>query len=171
MSPTTKLYLEYTEQDLDRVIEEAVEKHGSLRDAIIPILSEVNQTFGYIPAEGLGKIRRYINTPDEGFFLADSHLYSIASFYHMFSLQPLGKHVIRYCASAPCHVEGGRQMIRALEKHLGIKTGETSPDKQWSLMKTSCLGVCAVGPVFLVDEDIYGQVTPEKIPAILAKYH
>lgn len=160
----------FTEKELDLAIQQAVEKHGAARDAIIPILSEINQAFGYIPAESLGKIRRYINTPDEGLFLADSHLYAIASFYQMFSLKPTGKHVIRYCASAPCHVEGGRQMVEALQAHLGIRAGETTPDRHWTLIKTSCLGVCGVGPVFLVDEDLYGNVTPEKIPGILAKY-
>jgi NADH:ubiquinone oxidoreductase subunit E len=89
----------------------------------------------------------------------------------MFSLQQLGKHVIRYCESAPCHVVGGRQVIQALKDQLGIEPGETSADRHWTLLQTSCLGVCAVGPVLLVDGDIYGNVTPERIPTILAKYH
>jgi NADH:ubiquinone oxidoreductase subunit E len=161
---------EYTEKELDALIQAAVEEHGATREAIIPILHEVNQTLGFIPGEALGKMRRFINTPEEGFFLADSHLYAIASFYHMFSLKPTGKHVIRFCESAPCHVVGGRQVIQAIQDELGIEVGETSRDKQWTLQMTSCLGVCAVGPVFLVDNDIYGNVTPERVPTILAKY-
>lgn len=160
----------YTEEELDAVIQEAVRQHGTKRDATVPILSEVNQAFGFIPVEALGKIRRLINAPEEGLFLADSHLYAIASFYQMFSLKPTGKHVIRYCESAPCHVVGARQVIQALKDHLGIQEGETSPDQKWTLLTTSCLGICAVGPVFLVDEDLYGNVTPERVPGILAKY-
>jgi NADH:ubiquinone oxidoreductase subunit E len=162
--------LEYTETELDAVINDAVARHGAEREAIIPILSEINQALGFIPAEALGKIRRLINAPEEGLFLADSHLFAIASFYHMFSLKPTGKHVIRFCQSAPCHVVGGRQVIEALHNRLGIATGETTPDGKWTLLETSCLGVCAVGPVFLVDGDIYGNVTPERVPGILARY-
>jgi NADH-quinone oxidoreductase subunit E len=161
---------QYTEEELDAVIQKSARHHGTKRDAVIPILTEVNQAFGFIPVEALGKIRRLINAPEEGLFLADSHLYAIASFYQMFSLKPTGKHVIRFCESAPCHVVGARQVIQALQEHLGIQVGETSDDQKWTLLTTSCLGICAVGPVFLVDEDLYGNVTPERVPGILAKY-
>jgi len=160
----------YEEADLDSVIEAAVEHHGAARDAVIPILSEINRAIGYIPAEALGKIRRRINSPETGLFLADSHLYAIASFYHMFSLQPTGQHVIRFCESAPCHVMGGHEVIQALKDHIGIQPGETTGDRRWTLLQTSCLGVCGVGPVFMVDHDIYGNVTPERVPFILERY-
>jgi NADH-quinone oxidoreductase subunit E len=163
--------IEITEAELKNVVEKAVKRHGTNREAVISILSEVNQAFGYIPTEALGIIRRLINTPEEGLFLADSHLYAIASFYQMFSLKPTGKHVIRFCKSAPCHVVGAREVIEAVEKHLGIQIGETTEDGQWSLLATSCLGVCSVGPVFLVDDEIYGNVTAENTPDILDKYH
>jgi len=169
MSGETNYGLKYTEKELDAVIQAAVTKHGIGRDAVIPILSEINLTLGYIPAEALGKIRRLVNEPDEGLFLADSHLFSIASFYHMFSLQPTGNHIIRFCESAPCHVMGGHQVIQAIQDHLGLDAGETSIDKRWTLLKVSCLGVCGVGPVFMVDNDIYGNVTPERVPEILCK--
>ncbi len=162
--------LEYTETELDAVIHAAIAKHGAERDAVIPILSEINLAIGFIPGEALGKIRRLINAPEEGLFLADSHLFATASFYQMFSLKPTGKHIIRFCASAPCHVVGGRQVIQALQDRLGIGIGETTQDQRWTLLETSCLGVCAVGPVFMVDEDIYGNVTPERVPGILARY-
>lgn len=156
--------------DLDEIIEGAVVKHGTSRDAVIPILSEINQKFNYIPGEALGKIRRRINAPSEGLFLADSHLYSTASFYQMFSLNPTGKHVIRFCESAPCHVVGGRQVIEALKEKLRIQPGETTEDKQWTLLMTSCIGICGVGPAILIDDDLYGNLTPERVPLILARY-
>jgi NADH:ubiquinone oxidoreductase subunit E len=78
--------------------------------------------------------------------------------------------VIRFCESAPCHVEGGREVFDTLQRELGLQPGETSADRKWSLLTTSCIGVCSVGPVFLVDEDLYGNVTPERVPEILAKY-
>jgi NADH:ubiquinone oxidoreductase subunit E len=111
-----------------------------------------------------------MNTPREGLFLADSHLYSAASFYRLLSLKPLGRHIIRFCESAPCHVMGGRQVLQALQTELGLQTGQTSPDGQWSLLTTSCLGVCGVGPVLMVDQQVYGNVSPDQIPEILARY-
>jgi NADH:ubiquinone oxidoreductase subunit E len=160
----------YTEIELDEIVQRAVEHQGVQRASVIPILSEINKTLGHIPVEALGKIRRLINAPEEGLFLADSHLYATASFYSMFSLTPTGKHVIRFCESAPCHVVGAREVIEAIQDHLDIQIGETTADNQWTLLTTSCIGVCSVGPVFLVDDEIYGNVTPERVPAILAKY-
>jgi len=170
MSDSTNIRQEVTDTSLDSIIQAAVDHHGDSRDAVIPILQEVNQAFGFIPGEALGKIRRLLNAPEEGVFLADSHLYAISSFYQMFSLKPTGKHIIRFCESAPCHVVGGRQVIQALKDWLKIEPNETTPDKRWTLYQTSCLGLCAVVPVFMVDEDIYGNVTPERVPAILFKY-
>jgi NADH:ubiquinone oxidoreductase subunit E len=161
---------EVKELDIPELVSAAVEKHGATRDAVIPILSEINRRLGYIPVAALPEIRRHIHIPQEGVFLADSHLYSAASFYQLFSLKPLGRHIIRFCESAPCHVMGGRQVIETLQQELGLKPGETSPDRKWSLLMTSCLGVCGVGPVFLVDQDIYGNVTPERVSEILARY-
>jgi NADH:ubiquinone oxidoreductase subunit E len=161
---------EAIQYDITELVDSAIQKHGAARDAVIPILSEINRVLGYIPAAALPEIRRHIHVPQEGVFLADSHLYSAASFYQLFSLKPLGRHVIRFCESAPCHVMGGRQVIDCLQDELGLKPGETSGDMKWTLLMTSCLGVCGVGPVFLVDQDIYGNVTPDKVRAILARY-
>jgi NADH:ubiquinone oxidoreductase subunit E len=78
--------------------------------------------------------------------------------------------VIRFCESAPCHVVGAREVIEAIQDHLGIQIGDTTADKQFTLLATSCIGICSVGPVFLVDEDLYGNVTSARVPAILKKY-
>ncbi len=160
----------YEEKTLDASIQKATEEHGKERDAVIPILAEINETLGFIPTEAFGKIRRLINKPEEGLFLADSHLFATASFYQMFSLTPAGRHIIRFCESAPCHVVGAREVIETLQTHLGIRVGETTADQNFTLRATSCIGLCSVGPVILIDEDIYGNLTPEKVPAILAKY-
>lgn len=161
---------EVKEVEIAELVEQAIARHGARRDAVIPILSEINQVLGYIPAVALSEIRRRIHAPADGVFLADSHLYSAASFYQLFSLKPLGRHVIRFCESAPCHVVGGRQVIQALQNELGLAIGKTSQDEKWSLLTTSCLGVCSVGPVLLIDGDIYGNVTADQVPAILARY-
>jgi NADH-quinone oxidoreductase subunit E len=160
----------FKENEITRIVEKAVEKHGKTREALLPILTEVNNELGYIPQEALAEIRRQVHEPDQGLFLSDSQLFSISSFYHMLSLRPLGKHVVRFCESAPCHVMGGRQVIKAIEEALNLRPGETSPDGEWSLITTSCLGLCSVGPVFYVDDDLYGNISPDLVREILGRY-
>jgi NADH:ubiquinone oxidoreductase subunit E len=156
--------------NLPSLVSQAIARHGATREAIIPILAEINRALGYVPAAALPEIRWRINAPEAGVFLADSHLYSSVSFYRLLSLQPLGQHVVRFCESAPCHVMGGREVIAALQAALGLLPGETSADGVWSLQMTSCLGICGVGPVFMVDDDVYGHVSPAQVPGILARY-
>lgn len=158
-------------REVSIIVQDAILKHGAHYDALIPILGEVNKELGYIPAAALHEVKKQLlHRPEKPIFVSDSQLFSLASFYSMFSTQPRGRHVIQFCESAPCHVQGGRELIKALKEALELKPGETSLDGKWSLVMTSCLGVCAVGPVILVDEDIYGNVTPEQLPMIFAKY-
>jgi NADH:ubiquinone oxidoreductase subunit E len=152
------------------VVKAAIDRHGAYRDALIPILAEVNTAFGFIPKEAFAEIKRQVQTPEHNLFVSEGQLYGVASFYHMLSTKPLGRHVVRFCESAPCHVMGGRQVFQAVKDALKLEPGETSPDNQWSFITTSCLGVCGVGPVFLIDEDIYGNVTPDQVPEILGRY-
>ncbi len=159
-----------TKEEISSAVEQAIQKHGSHSDALIPILLDVNRQLGYIPMDSLGEVRKRLHMPSEGMFVYDSRLYTIASFYHMLSTKPLGEHVILFCESAPCHVVGGREVWAKLRETLHIKNGETSPDGKWSLVTTSCLGACGVGPVIVVDEDMYGNVTPDQVEQILSLY-
>lgn len=144
-------------------VQAAVKKHGATRDEIIPILTEVNRTVGYLPAIALDEISRLMHVPK-------SQLFSVATFYRMLSTQKLGRHVIQFCESAPCHVAGGRQVWQAIQDALELEPGETSADGKWTLATVSCLGVCGVGPVMVVDDDMYGNVNPAQVAEILAKY-
>lgn len=141
----------------------AIEHHGVSREELIPILSEVNRALGYLPVEALAEISTKLRVPK-------SQIFSVATFYQMLTTKPRGKHTIQFCESAPCHVAGGQQVWQSLQDELELGPGETSSDGNWSLITTSCLGICAVGPVFLIDDDIFGNVTPEQIPEILARY-
>jgi NADH:ubiquinone oxidoreductase subunit E len=145
------------------VAQAAVSRHGTAAEALIPILSEVNEKLGYLPAEALAEIGRLMRLPG-------SQLLSVASFYRMLSIRPRGQHVIQCCESAPCHVMGGRRIWQALREELGLEPGETSADGQWTLLAASCPGLCGVGPVLIVDHDLYGNVTPERVPEILGQY-
>ncbi|HPH94806.1 MAG TPA: NADH-quinone oxidoreductase subunit NuoE [Anaerolineaceae bacterium] len=151
-------------QTVMNAVEKAVQRYGASRDELIPILNDVNRSLGYIPAEAIEEISKLLK-------VSRSQLFTVASFYHMLSTKPRGKHVIQFCESAPCHVAGGREVWVTLKDTLKLESGETSPDGLWTLITTSCLGVCGVGPVILVDDDIYGNVTPDQIAGILARYH
>jgi NADH:ubiquinone oxidoreductase subunit E len=150
-------------QDVLSAVQQAVERHGATQDELIPILNDVNREVGYLPAEALEEISRLLRVPK-------SRLFSVASFYQMLSTKPRGKHVIKFCESAPCHVVGGREVWQHLQEALNLKSGETSADGKWTLETTSCLGLCAVGPVIMIDDDVYGNLTPDQIDGILARY-
>jgi NADH-quinone oxidoreductase subunit E len=141
----------------------AVERHGVQRDELIPILTDVNRKVGFLPAEALNEISRLMHVPK-------SQIFSVATFYRMLSTEKLGRHVIQFCESAPCHVVGGREVWEALQDSLDLEPGQTSPDGKWTLVTVSCLGVCGVGPVIVVDDDMYGNVTPAQVSEILAHY-
>lgn len=154
----------------EAAVDAAINRHGTSADALIPILLEVNQIYGHVPAQALTIIRERVNAPDKGLPVQEGRLFSLASFYHMLSTKPRGRHIVLFCESAPCHVAGGREVWEALQEALSLRAGETSPDEKWSLVTTSCLGACSIGPVIVVDEDMYGNVAPEQIRDILSRY-
>ncbi len=149
-------------QNLDD-IREFVENIGSARADLIPVLQAITNKFGYISQPAIKELSGLMNLPTK-------EILSVATFYRMLSTQPRGKHVIQFCESAPCHVVGGREVFLALQEALNLEPGQTSPDNKWTLLTTSCLGVCGVGPVILIDTDMYGNVTPEQVKIILSRY-
>ncbi len=158
------------EKELSAIVEAAVEKHGTQADAFIPILLEINHNYGYIPAEAIRLARTKLHQPQEHSLVSEGQLYGLASFYHMLSTEKNGRHVVQFCDSAPCHVEGGRELWKAIQETLQLKSGQTDPQGRFTLKTVSCLGICGVGPVMLVDDDFYGNVTPEDLPDIFARY-
>jgi len=88
----------------------------------------------------------------------------------MLYTKPRGRHMVQFCESAPCHVQGGRELWNAIQSTLKLKAGETDPEGRFTLVTVSCLGTCGVGPVVVVDDDMYGNVTPEQLGDIFAKY-
>lgn len=161
---------ETKEKSLTQIVETAVKKHGAQPDAFIPILLEVNHDFGYIPAEAIRLARKLLHQPEEHVLVSEGQLYGLASFYHMLHTEKTGRHVVQFCESAPCHVQGGRELWKAIQQTLNLQAGETDAGGRFTLKTVSCLGICGVGPVMLVDDDAYGNVTPEQLADIFAKY-
>ena len=151
------------DRDFIKTANDAVDMYHGKKEDVIPILMKVNQEIGFIPKKAMEQISTRMRIPQ-------SHLFSVATFYHMFFTEKTGRHIIKFCESAPCHVVGGQEVLETLKKELGIKPGETSVDGKWTLTTTSCLGVCGAGAVIMVDEDIHDNFTPNQIPDILAKY-
>ena len=144
-------------------VQKIVKRIGKTRADLISVLQAVTNEFGFISQTAMEELSGLMNLPTK-------EINSVATFYRMLSTEPRGRHVIQFCESAPCHVAGGRLVWQKLQKELGLANGETSEDEKWTLITTSCLGVCGVGPVLVVDRDIYGNVTPEQVPGILDNY-
>ncbi len=158
------------ERDVSVIVHEAIQEHGAKRDALISILSEIHRALGYIPAEAFEEVRKQLLIDGEQVYVSAGQLYGLASFYAMLSTKPRGRHVIKFCENAPCHVVGAKAVWDMLCETLDLRNGETSTDKKWTLTTTSCLGFCSMGPVILVDDDLYGNVSPDQIDEIVGRY-
>lgn len=151
------------ENKILEAVNKAIETHGTSRDNLIPIFLQVNQELGYLPEEALHEISQRLKLPL-------SHTLGVASFYSMLSTKPRGRHLVQFCESAPCHVVGGHEVWQKLQAELNLASDGTSPDGKWTLITTSCLGICDQGPVIIIDEDVHGNVDPRNIAEILARY-
>jgi NADH:ubiquinone oxidoreductase subunit E len=151
------------EQETSLAVQEIVKRIGSKRADLIPVLQEVTNQFGFISQPVIKELSALMSLPTK-------EINSVATFYRMLSTQPRGRHVVQFCESAPCHVVGGREVFSSLKQALALEPGQTSPDNKWTLLTTSCLGVCGIGPVILIDTDTYGNVTPEQVKEILSHY-
>lgn len=139
-----------------------VDKYQEKRTALISILHEVQDRYRYLPEEALkmvaSRLRMDIN-----------EIYGVATFYKSFSLVPKGKHSVTLCMGTACHVRGGPKILRELRSLLHIEPGQTTPDRQFSLNVVNCLGVCAIGPVMMVDGKFYGEMNPIKARKVIEK--
>jgi len=131
--------------------------------ALIPLLQEVQETFGYIPQESIDPIADALN-------LFPSQVQGVISFYAGLSLKPKGKYVIRVCRGTACHVKGGRSILRLMKKELGLNEGETSPDYQFTFETVACLGTCFLAPAMMVNTAYFGKLSPPKVTTILSQY-
>jgi len=145
------------------VMESIVEKYAAERGAIMPVLQEINEKYKYLPAPVLKNVSRDMAIPL-------SEIYRIATFYNAFSLKPRGKYTIAVCTGTACHVKGAADILAAFEEQLGIKTGETTPERQFSLSAVRCIGCCGLAPVITVNEEVHGLMTMKKIPEIVEIY-
>lgn len=143
-------------------IETIAQKHSDELGGIIAILSEIQAKYSYLPEEALKKVSRETGRP-----LVD--IYGVATFYRHFSLKPRGEHLVCACLGTACHVRQAPVIVKELENQLGIKTGETTADKEFSLETVNCLGGCARGPIMVVDGRYFSNVNKAQVSQILKK--
>ncbi|MBP2650331.1 MAG: putative hydrogenase (Fe-only hydrogenase) (ferredoxin bidirectional hydrogenase), subunit [Firmicutes bacterium] len=133
--------------------------------ALLQILLRVQDSSqeNYVSEDAVNEIAYKLN-------VSRSRVYSTASFYSAISLKPRGRHIVRVCINAPCENAGKAEILAVLEEQLGIKLGETTGDRQFTLEGVSCLGACYVSPAIKIDNKLYGNLTPEVVVAILRTY-
>jgi len=143
-------------------INEILGSYEGEKASLIPILQEVQQKVGYLPEEGLKQIAKFVDIPE-------STVFGIATFYAQFKLVPMGRNIIKVCRGTGCYVRGAQRILEALESELGIKAGETTPDLEYTLETVACFGSCALAPVVVLNDKVYGRMTAKKVKKILNK--
>ena len=149
------------EETLDLApLQEVLEEYKTKQGAVIPVLQKAQGIYGWLPQEVLQAVADGMNVPL-------SKVYGVATFYSQFYLERRGRHIVQQCDGTACHVRGAAHIIDAVEKHLGIKAGETTPDYRVTYEVVYCLGSCGLAPVAMVDDKMVGQLAPEQMIEIL----
>ncbi len=141
-------------------IDEIVQRHNDQRGSAIPILQDVQNTFGYVAPEVLQRVSELTGIPD-------SELYSIVTFYAQFRLEAIGENLIQVCHGTACHLAGAEKITEALQHETGAPAGKTSPDGKFTLEKVACVGCCSLAPVVNMNEDTHIKLTPDKARKIV----
>ena len=144
---------------LDQAIQELKDQPG----ALMPVLQRAQNIFGCVSLDVQKRIA-------EGLGVTLSEVYGVATFYSQFSLQPKGEYVCGVCLGTACYVKGSQKVLDKLCSELGVEVGQTSKDGRFTVQATRCLGACGLAPVMMINDEVFGRLTPEDIPDILAKY-
>lgn len=148
--------------DLGR-LSEILHKYHGIEGALIPILQEAQEVYGYLPEEVLNTIGKLLH-------MSTSRIYGVVTFYAQFYTSPRGRYTVRVCRGTACHVRGGKNILRAVQQHLGVGENETTSDFKFTFETVACLGACALSPVMLVNKNYYGKLTPAKVEHVLKQY-
>jgi len=145
------------------LIDGLLESVGSAtEDKLIPILQNVQETYGYLPPEVLMEVSRRTG-------ILTSRIYGVVTFYEQFHLEPRGRYTIKCCRGTACHVKGGRNILNAIKRTLGVNEGETTKDMKFTFETVACLGTCFLAPAMMIDNDYYGNLTQEKVRSIIER--
>ncbi len=142
-------------------VDSILKKHPRAgRDALIPILQEVQENQGYLSREAVIRIGKHLNLPT-------TKIYGVATFYNQFRFQPKGKYHFMVCRGTACHVKGSNRVLEMAQKLLKLKPGQTSRDRMFSLETVACMGACGLSPVMNLNGEFHAKVTPQKLVKII----
>ena len=150
-------------KEQEKQLMDVIAKHKESRGALIPVLHEAQEIYGYLPIEVQTMIA-------EGLGLSLAEVYGVVTFYAQFSLYPKGKYKIAVCLGTACYVKGSGEILERFKQRLGIDVGECTPDGKFSLEASRCIGACGLAPVLTVNEDVHGRLTVDDVDNILAQY-
>ena len=162
MSKTCAVPFKGTKEQEAKLLE-VIEKYKGIDGPLMPVLQGAQEIYGYLPIEVQTMIAEGMEVPLE-------KVYGVATFYAQFSLSPKGEYDISVCLGTACYVKGSQQILDKISEVLGIGAGECTDDGKFSLEACRCIGACGLAPVFTINGEVYGKVTADDIPGILAKY-
>lgn len=136
--------------------------YGGKRDELIPILQQVQREFGYLPEQAMLEVARFTGLPE-------SRVYAVATFYAQFRFTAPGRNRVTVCLGTSCHVMGAPRILAEIERQLGIREGETTPDSEYSLETVACIGACGLSPCIAMNMEVEARITPKRIAEIFAK--
>jgi len=148
---------------VNKTLSEAIEKHGTRRESLLPVLQYVISKERWLKEDLLEDVAA-------AFGMSPSEVYGVATFYSFLDTEPRGRYVIRVCRTISCDMAGKSAIIDALKNELKVGVGETTPDGLFTLLETNCMGWCHQGPAMLVNDDVYTELTPESVVAVVQKY-
>ena len=140
-----------------------LEKYNNDKSNLIQILNEVQEKFGYIPEFAQAEVANYLG-------IERAEVYGVITFYSRFTLKPKGKYSVSVCLGTACFVKGSEKLLDKAKEILKIDEGETTPDGNFSIDSTRCIGACGLAPVFTVNDEVYGKATPEVVEKVLKEY-
>ncbi len=162
MSTTSTVPFIGTMQQEEKLIA-AIEKHRDVAGALIPVLHEAQEIYGYLPIEVQKMVAKGLDT-------SLTEVYGVVTFYTQFSLQPKGKFKVGVCLGTACYVKGAGDILERIKKNLQIEVNECAADGSFSLEATRCIGACGLAPVMTVNDDVYGKLSVDDVDDILFKY-
>ena len=155
--------MDRTAKELEENVDRVLGKYQHDRGMLVSVLQDIQAALNYLPEEALEQVSQSLELPV-------SQVYSVATFFKAFSLQPRGRHLINVCLGTACHVRGAVKVLEKIERELGIKSGETTQDLRFTLERVNCVGACALGPIVIIDQEYHGEMSTDKVEAMLEKY-
>jgi len=147
---------------MERSLDAILSSYRGAADELIPILQRVQEQFGYLSEEAMLEVARFTGVPESG-------VYAVATFYAQFRFTPIGRKHVTVCRGTACHVRGASRILEEVEKQLGIKEGETSPDLEYSLETVACIGACGLSPCLMTNKEVQAKMTPKKVAEVFPR--